>query len=53
MDIQHVMSSQKGGLIMIRHNDLHALTTNILREVCKDIDIEPQLLTATGASFNN
>ena len=53
MDIQHAMSCKKGGFITIRHNDLCDLTANLLTEVCKDIDIEPQLLPVTGETFNN
>ena len=44
MDIQHAMSCKKGGFIAIKHNDFHDLTANLLPEVSKDIDIEPQLL---------
>ena len=54
MNIQHAMSCKKGGeFITIRHNDLCDLTANLLTEVCKDIDIEPQLLPVTGETFNN
>ena len=47
IDIQHAMSCKKGGFITIRHNDLRDLTANLLTEVCKDSDIEPQLLPVT------
>ena len=40
------MSCKKGGFIAIRHNDLRDLTVNLLTELCKDVNIEPQLLTA-------
>ena len=53
MDIQHAMSCKKGGFITIRHNDLRDLTANLLTEVCKDGDIEPQLLLVTGETFDN
>ena len=43
MDIQRAMSCKRGGLIAIRHNDLRDLTGNLLTEVCKDVDIEPQI----------
>ena len=46
MDIQHAMSCKKGRFITIRHNDL-------LTEVCKDVDIEPQLLPVMGETFEN
>ena len=47
------MNCKKGGFITIRHNDLRDLTANLLTEVCKDVDIEPQLLPVTGETFNN
>ena len=51
MDIQHTISCKKGGFITIKHNDLRDLTANL--EVCKDVDIEPQLLLVTGETFDN
>ena len=53
MDIQHAMSCKKGSFITIRHNDLLDLTANLLTEVCKVADIEPQLLPVTGETFNS
>ena len=52
MDIQHAMGCKEGRFIMIRHNDLCDVTANLLREVYKDADIEPQLLSPTGETFN-
>ena len=51
MDIQHTISCKKGGFITIKHNDLRDLTANL--EVCKNVDIEPQLLLVTGETFDN
>ena len=53
MDIQHAMSCKKGEFITIRHNDLRDLTANLLTEVCKDVDKEPQLLPVTDETFEN
>ena len=53
MGIQHAMSCKKGEFITIRHNDLRDLTANLLTEVCKDVDIEPQLLPVMGETFEN
>ena len=53
MDIQHAMSCKKGGFITIRHNDLRDLTANLLTEVYKYGDIEPQFLLVTGETFDN
>ena len=53
MDIQHAMSCKKGGFITIRHNDLRDLTANLLTDIWRDVDIEPQLLPVTGETFEN
>ena len=53
MDIHHAMSCKKGGFITIKYNNLCDLTANLLTEVRKDIDIEPQLLPVTGKKFSN
>ena len=47
------MSCKKGGFITIKYNNLCDLTANLLTEVRKDIDIEPQLLPVTGKKFSN
>ena len=53
MDVQHAMSCKKGGFVTLRHNDMRELTANLLVEVCKDVDIKPQLLPETGETFQN
>ena len=53
MDSQDAMSSKKRGLITVRLNDLRNLTANQLTELCKDVDIEPQLPPTIGQIFNN
>ena len=47
------MNCKKGGFITIRHNDLCDLTANLLTDVWRDVDIEPQLLPVTGEAFEN
>ena len=53
MDMQHTMSCKTGGFVTIRHNDIRYLTSNLLTEVWKDLDVEPQLLPVTGETFKN
>lgn len=53
MDIGHAISCKKAGFITIRHNDLCDFTACLLTEVCEDVDIEPQLLSVTGDTFDN
>ena len=47
-DIQHALSCKKGGFISLRHNHLRNITATLLKEVCKDIRVEPQLQQLTG-----
>ena len=35
---------KKGGFVTLRHNSLRDLTANILKEICKDVSIEPPIL---------
>ena len=51
MDIQNAMSCKKGGFITIRHNDLRNMNENLLKELWKDVDIEPHLLPVMGEPF--
>ena len=46
-DIQRALSCKKGGFISLRHNHLRNITATLLKEVCKDIRVEPQLQQLT------
>ena len=50
-DVQHAMNCKKGGFVIIRHNNVRDITTNMLSEVCKDVTFESVLLPVTGESF--
>ena len=43
--------AKKGDLFSIRDNKIRDVTANLLKEVCKDITVEPQLLPLTGEAF--
>ena len=43
----YAMSCPSGGYPTIRHNELRNLTADLLRNVCKDVMIEPQLQPLT------
>ena len=47
-DIQHALSCKKGGFISQRHNHVRNITGALLKEVCKDVRIEPSLQPLTG-----
>ena len=53
-DIKHALSSKKGGFISLRHNHLGNITVTLLKEVSKDIRVEPQLQELIGEiSYKN
>ena len=44
----HAMVCKKGGFVCMRHDEVRDLTTQMLREVCRDVTVEPQLLPLEG-----
>ena len=47
-DVQHALSCKKGGFVSLRHNHIRNITSILLKEVCKDVRVEPQLQQLTG-----
>ena len=47
-NIQHSLSDKKGDFICILHNDLRDQTANMMLQVCKDTEIEPNLKLLSG-----
>ena len=43
-DTQHAMSCKKGGFVIQRHNEIEDVTAELMAEVCKDVEVEPQLI---------
>ena len=52
-DIDHVMVCRKGGFICIRHDEVRDLTAKMLKEVCRDVTVEPSLLPLNGEQFEH
>ena len=42
--VDHALSCMKGGFSVLRHNNVRDTEAEILREVCKDVTIEPPLI---------
>ena len=42
--IEHILNCKLGGYVSMRHNNIRDLTASLLREVCRDVKIEPELL---------
>lgn len=47
----HAMICKTGGFVVIRHDEVRDLTAQMLREVCHDVRVEPELLPTGGRSF--
>lgn len=47
-DSDHAMTCRKGGFVCMRHDEVRDLTAKMLKEVCHDVTIEPQLLRLEG-----
>ena len=50
-DEQHALTCQKGGFVSIRHDEVRNITHAMLKEVCRDVTLEPQLLPLQGEEF--
>ena len=48
--VDHSMSCKVGGLIILRHNELVDVTTDLLSTVCKDVIKEPTLQSTPDSS---
>ena len=43
-NIDHTLICKKGGYVSMRHNQLRDIEADLLREVCKDVRTEPELI---------
>ena len=43
-NIDHTLSCKKGGYVAMRHNRLRDLEADLMREVCHNVQVEPELL---------
>ena len=47
-NIDHTLSCKKGGYVAMRHNRVRDLEAELMKEVCHDVRIEPELLPIEG-----
>ena len=47
--VDHTLNCMLGGYVSMRHNNIRDLEASMLREVCKDVKIEPELLPIGNA----
>ena len=52
MFVDHSAISRRGGFVIQRHNELRDLEAEMLRMVCKVVEIEPVLQDITGEELN-
>jgi len=52
-DSNHAMICKMGGFMVIRHDEVRDLTAQMLREVCHDVRVEPDLLPTGGRNFDH
>ena len=50
--IDHALSCNLGGYTSLRHNSVRNVEAKIMREVCKDVQIEPNLLPIENTEFD-
>ena len=49
--IEHALHCQTGGYISMRHNNLRDTFANMMRDVVRDVNVEPILTPLTGEKF--
>ena len=49
----HGLNCQRGGFVVIRHNEVRDLTAELLAEVCNDVATEPSLTPLSGEEFES
>ena len=47
-DIEHALICNLGGFVIMRHNAVRVVEADFLRDVCKDVSVEPGLIQLTG-----
>ena len=46
--INHCLTCKRGGYVLIRHDAVRDTVADIMKDVCHDVHVEPQLLPVTG-----
>ena len=46
------LNCKRGGFVIIRHNNIRDFEASLLRRVCKDVKMEPQLQPLNGEQIN-
>ena len=52
-DMDHTLVCKKGGYVIMRHNAVRDVEAELLREVCRDVKVEPELLPVNQDGHNS
>ena len=52
-DLTHALLCKKRGFVSLRHNHIRNITASLLKEVCKELRVEPLLQHLSGESLQN
>ena len=47
-DLDHALNCKRGGFVILRHNNIRDFETNLLTQVCSDVEKEPSLQPLDG-----
>ena len=51
--VDHTLNCKLGGYVTMRHNNVRDFEANLLKEVCKDVKVEPELLPVGDAETHS
>ena len=52
-DVDHALTCMVGGYVIMRHDRVRNMEASILKDVCKDVRLEPELLPVDNAPIEN
>ena len=50
--LDHALVCRLGGYTIMRHNEIRDVEASLLREVCRDVQVEPALIPLNGQQFH-
>ena len=52
-DVNHALTCTTGGFVIMRHNRIRDLEASVMKEVCKDVKVEPELMPIGNSSITS
>ena len=49
----HALNCKKGGFVIIRHDEIRNFNADLLKKVCSDVQVEPQLQPLNGKQVSS